>query len=93
MVMRTGRTTAAVAMILVMALGAVACTSDDAVTDASGEADAQVLQVPQDHDTIQAAVDAAKAGDLILVDEGTYNEAVDVTTRPTSPSGASTATR
>jgi hypothetical protein len=36
--------------------------------------------VPQDHKTIQEAVDAAKAGDLVLIDEGTYNEAVDVTT-------------
>ncbi len=39
------------------------------------------LLVPQDYDTIQAAVDAAVAGDLILIDEGTYEEAVDVTTK------------
>lgn len=38
------------------------------------------LLVPQDYKTIQKAVDVAKAGDLILIDEGTYNEAVDVTT-------------
>ncbi len=38
------------------------------------------LRVPQDFDTIQAAVDAAEPGDLVLIDEGTYEEAVDVTT-------------
>ncbi|MCU1499906.1 MAG: hypothetical protein JWM47_3859 [Acidimicrobiales bacterium] len=41
---------------------------------------AGALLVPQDFETIQAAVDAAVPGDLILIDEGTYNEAVDVTT-------------
>lgn len=39
-----------------------------------------VLLVPADHKTIQAAVDAAKPGDLILISPGVYNEAVDVTT-------------
>lgn len=38
------------------------------------------LRVPQKYDTIQAAVDAAKPGDLILVDKGVYNEAVTVET-------------
>jgi hypothetical protein len=36
--------------------------------------------VPADHATIQAAVDAAAPGDLVLVSPGVYNEAVDVTT-------------
>ena len=31
-----------------------------------------VIRVPQDAPTIQAAVDAAAAGDTILVDRGTY---------------------
>lgn len=44
----------------------------------SGEG-AQIL-VPDDHETIQMAVDAAEPGDLILIDEGVYNEAVDVQT-------------
>jgi plastocyanin len=35
-------------------------------------------RVPEDHDTIQAAVDAAKPGDLVLVGPGTYREEVKV---------------
>jgi pectin methylesterase-like acyl-CoA thioesterase len=34
--------------------------------------------VPEDHDTIQAAVDAARPGDLILVGPGVYREEVKV---------------
>ncbi len=37
-------------------------------------------QVPADYPTIQAAVDAAGPGDLILIDRGTYREQVSVTT-------------
>ncbi len=36
--------------------------------------------MPDDHETIQAAVDAAAPGDLILVAPGVYEEAVNVTT-------------
>ncbi len=36
------------------------------------------IRVPDDHPTIQAAVDAAGEGDLILVEPGTYKEAVQV---------------
>jgi len=37
-------------------------------------------RVPQEYPTIQAAVDAAPPGDLILVDKGVYREEVTVTT-------------
>ena len=36
--------------------------------------------MPDSYPTIQAAVDAAKPGDLVLVKPGTYHEAVNVTT-------------
>ena len=39
-----------------------------------------VRRVPQQHATIQGAVDAALPGDLILVDSGVYREEVQVTT-------------
>lgn len=39
-----------------------------------------VLEVPAEFPTIQAAVDAAVPGDLILISPGVYNEAVQVTT-------------
>lgn len=39
-----------------------------------------VIEVPGDQPTIQAAVDAASPGDLILIAPGVYNESVDVTT-------------
>ena len=39
-----------------------------------------VLEVPGEHPTIQAAVDAASPGDLVLISPGVYNEAVQVTT-------------
>src|SRR6266702_2832239 len=34
------------------------------------------LHVPADYSTIQKAVDAAKPGDMVLVDPGIYHEAV-----------------
>jgi plastocyanin len=40
----------------------------------------RTLQVPEDHATIQGAVDAAEPGDLVLVGAGMYREAVQVTT-------------
>jgi len=40
----------------------------------------KTIRVPDDHTTIQAAVDAAEPGDLVLVGPGIYREAVRVTT-------------
>jgi plastocyanin len=46
------------------------------VADATGS----VRRVPRQYSTIQAAVDAADPGDLVLVDRGVYREEVTVTT-------------
>ena len=51
----------------------------EAATAGAGD-DVGVREVPGEYPTIQAAVDAAAAGDLVLVAPGVYNEAVDVVT-------------
>lgn len=55
-------------------------TTGGAVTTAATTASGDPLEVPGEYDTIQAAVDAASPGDLILISPGTYHEAVNVTT-------------
>lgn len=40
----------------------------------------EVIRVPADHPTIQRAVDAARPGDMVLISEGVYTEAVVVDT-------------
>ena len=49
-------------------------------TTAGGGRQHGTLLVPKDYSTIQAAVDAAKPGSLVLVSPGVYKEAVTVTT-------------
>ena len=66
--------TTAVLAVLVAALTACA----GAPAPAGGEP--RVRAVPADHATIQEAVDAAEPGDLILIDPGTYEEQVEITT-------------
>jgi hypothetical protein len=81
----TRRTRLFGAALAALALVASACSSDDdpATTDTTedgGEPSGATIRVPEDHDTIQAAVDAAAPGDLVLIGPGTYEEAVDVET-------------
>jgi hypothetical protein len=64
-----------------------ACGGDDGGSEAgssggsgSEAVEGATLRVPDDHATIQAAVDAATPGDLVLVAPGTYGEAVTVET-------------
>src|SRR5690625_3815178 len=90
---RIPRAIAALAL-LILSGSLVACsddgddssTSDTTVTETDngdgGERGTveNAHRVPEDFDTIQAAVDAAEPGDLILVGEGIYEEAVDVET-------------
>jgi len=87
---RNRRLIGAAAALAVLATVAVGCGSDggsDAggsdttkVTETTGSGELGAIRVPQDYKTIQEAVDIAEEGDLVLIDEGTYNEAVDVTT-------------
>lgn len=79
--MTTARRLLALLLASVLVLAA-ACGSDDdgAAGDEAAENEGATLHVPDDHDTIQAAVDAAAPGDLILVAPGTYTEAVNVET-------------
>jgi hypothetical protein len=74
---------AAIGALTVAALVSSACSDDDpGSSDATPttEGSSATIQVPEDHDTIQAAVDAASPGDLVLIAPGTYEEAVDVET-------------
>src|SRR5690606_23530510 len=63
---------------------AAACGSDDDGDEGATGDDAvpegTTIRVPDDYETIQEAVDAAAPGDLILIEPGVYEEAVDVTT-------------
>jgi plastocyanin len=66
-------------MIGEVVVGDVDATTGKLATG-SGEKREGTLRVPDDFPTIQAAVDAAKPGGLVLVAPGIYKEAVTVTT-------------
>jgi hypothetical protein len=79
--MTTTRRWLALLTVGVLALTA-ACGDDDSGGGDSGsdEAEGDTLNVPDDYDTIQEAVDVAAPGDLVLIEPGTYEEAVTVET-------------
>ena len=56
-----------------------AATGDPA-TESPSEWSGNTRHVPADYPTIQAAVDAADPGDLVLIDRGVYKESVSVGT-------------
>jgi hypothetical protein len=81
---RIGSCLGVAVVVASLALTGAACSSDDGA-DATCEAaepgeQVETLRVPDDHSTIGDAVRAAHAGDLIVVDAGVYEEAVDVCT-------------
>jgi hypothetical protein len=68
-------------VVSVLALVAFGCASDDEGSSNEGTgSSAATLRVPDDHPTIQAAVDAAAPGDLVLIAPGVYLEEVVVQT-------------
>lgn len=54
--------------------------AEASVGEGSESAAGNVINVPGDYKSTQEAVDAANPGDLILIEEGTYKEAVVITT-------------
>ena len=81
--MQARRWYAVVAAVVALGLIGAGCGDDgdsaEGDTSSTESTGPSTLRVPEDHETIQAAVDAASPGDLILISPGVYEEAVDVT--------------
>jgi hypothetical protein len=69
-------------VIMVAGAGSAGATSaaPGAPTSPCAGAENRILHVPAEFPTIQAAVNAATMGDLVLIAKGVYHEAVDVKT-------------
>ncbi|MFN8039246.1 MAG: right-handed parallel beta-helix repeat-containing protein [Acidimicrobiales bacterium] len=69
-----------VAAVAVFAAACSSSTSTSSTATTSGGSSGRTLKVgaDQDYKTIQAAVDAAKAGDMVLISPGVYKESVTV---------------
>jgi hypothetical protein len=68
----------ACAVIVALSVGLAACSSESPDTNTGSSS--RVIVVPTDAPTIQEAVNAARSGDLVLIEPGTYSESVRVTT-------------
>ena len=64
--------------LLVGDVNASAAAQGIAESTAPAEWTGATVRVPEEYATIQAAVDAAGPGDLVLVGPGTYREAVEI---------------
>lgn len=79
MVLRHARALAACLAVLTVSATLAGC-GDDSPTIGQRAGGSAALEVPAEYPTIQAAVDAAKDGELILVAAGVYKEGVTVET-------------
>lgn len=80
MVRRTAFLAAAAVAVLSLVLASCGDDGGGEASDGSSEGGGSTITVPGDHETIQAAVDAAEPGDLILISPGVYKEEVSVET-------------
>ncbi|MFJ8854051.1 right-handed parallel beta-helix repeat-containing protein [Streptomyces sp. NPDC102437] len=66
-------------MLVPLALAATACSGAGPTSTDARHPAGSVLRVPQDYRSVQQAVDAARAGETVLIGEGVYRESVRVT--------------